>query len=150
MVASGARSLSGPAARRRKDGPRLLETTRQRLMSGIESETAAATAETTGFESPGPRHQRNGDRETNSSPARKRGPAALHGLVPQLPGVSGTTAIDVGESACEPLHDYSYGRTEKINRGRNYQFPPPLSPLWRERSIANKRVIGFGVRFRTF
>src|SRR5208282_2062362 len=68
----------------------------------------------------------------------------------QLPGVPGTAAIDRGNSACEPLNGYSYGTTEKINRACHAAFPPPLLPISREACIANKGLIWFAVRFRTF
>ncbi len=53
-----------------------------------------------------------------------------------------------GESASEPVHGYNYGETANINRGSYVQFPPPPFPIWQETSIANKWLIGFGVRFR--
>ncbi|MGO9274354.1 MAG: hypothetical protein ACLQOO_29660 [Terriglobia bacterium] len=58
-------------------------------MGAIESETAAATAETTGVESLETEAPENGDRETKFQPRPQAATGALHALVPQLPGMPG-------------------------------------------------------------
>jgi len=89
-VASGTGVSPGEVhpVRRARTGPRFLEIRRQRRMSAIESETAAATAETTGVDARESSARENGERETNSSPARKRRPApytsSFRGFLEQL------------------------------------------------------------------
>ena len=86
-------------------------------MGAIESETAAATAETTRVESLETEAPENGDRETKFQPR----PRAATGAPARARSAASWGAWDDrhrwGDSACEPLHGYSYGTTEKINRG---------------------------------
>ena len=62
----------------------------------------------------------------------------------------GRAAVDGRTQPVRPLHDYSYGTTEKIKRGRRAAFSSSFLPLLCQALVANKRFISFTARFRTF